>query len=149
MRDINVQWGQRQGMMLTVGTLADAGDVRMVFDVTAVEADSPGAAYGVRIRRADAVVIQAAQGLEVDADMKVSYTLQLEDLGAPGALWITLIMSATGSARKEWTFLGWVAAAAYDGSYGAPGPLWAEALLAMLYAGNGVNDAPVGGASGS
>jgi hypothetical protein len=133
-------------MMLTLGTLADAGDARAVIDVTAVEAGGPDITYSARIRRADAVVIAAAEDLTANGDGQVEYVFQAEDLAAPGALWLTLRAKAADGSWREWTFLGWVVNAAYDGGYGAAGPLWAEALMAMLYASNGTYE--IGAGSG-
>ncbi|GHU68831.1 hypothetical protein FACS1894184_11720 [Clostridia bacterium] len=89
MRDIQAAWGIHQPVMVTLGTLADADQVRMVIDVTAVESATPGGTYTIRMRRADGTVYEAASGLAAVNDgsgiKQVIYTLEQQDLARPGA----------------------------------------------------------------
>ncbi|MDR1262856.1 MAG: hypothetical protein LBK46_05135 [Oscillospiraceae bacterium] len=135
MRTIYAVWGTGQTELYTLGTLADAGDAQIRIDLSLAQEMLTGATYSIKLRRADGVEYMGATGLSADADNALEYVLQQQDLSAPGALWIT-VTAQSGEATFTWKFIGWVYNAAYDGGYGSAGPLWVQALLAMVEASN-------------
>ncbi|GHU80222.1 hypothetical protein AGMMS49992_33040 [Clostridia bacterium] len=130
-------WGQKQGVMPTLGTLDDAGNVTLEADVTEPLAAMSPVEFDIYIRKPGQLSYQAASGLVADENGIVQYVFTTQDLGTPGAVWITIRANA-GSSYIDWTALAWVSQSVYAQHGGGSSALWVEALLAFANELNGV-----------